>query len=272
MASRGTPELLINDKYKIFQKGATVVDLGFAPGSWSQVAANRTTPGGRVIGVDIIPAQPPRGVSTIQGDFLSPVIQAEVRSFVLDGKRGRPRLGKLLSEADESEDAIEEPEEPSPVPTPTEPGRMGLDAQSQTASPVGLRVAEVSEDTRVVDVVLSDMSEPWEQTTGFSKKSISDPYRRMMNTSGVNFRDHAGSMDLCNAALEFCIDTLQDGGHFVCKFYQGSEDKLLERKLRRMFRKVHRDKPDASRQESREAYFVALRRKEGLSKVDVLAE
>jgi len=47
---------------------------------------------------------------------------------------------------------------------------------------------------RVVDVVLSDMSEPWEQTVGLYKKSLSDPYFRMMNTSGNAFRDHAGSI------------------------------------------------------------------------------
>lgn len=44
---------------------------GYAPGSWSQVAVERTKPTGRVVGVDVIPAQPPRGVSTIQGNFLS---------------------------------------------------------------------------------------------------------------------------------------------------------------------------------------------------------
>jgi 21S rRNA (uridine2791-2'-O)-methyltransferase len=43
----------------------------------------------------------------------------------------------------------------------------------------------------MVDVVLSDMSAPWEQTTGFWKRSLSDPYYRMMNTSGMSFRDHA---------------------------------------------------------------------------------
>jgi 21S rRNA (uridine2791-2'-O)-methyltransferase len=47
---------------------------------------------------------------------------------------------------------------------------------------------------RAVDVVLSDMSEPWDQTAGFYKKSLSDPYFRMMNTSGNAFRDHAGSI------------------------------------------------------------------------------
>jgi hypothetical protein len=47
---------------------------------------------------------------------------------------------------------------------------------------------------RVVDVVLSDMCEPWELTTGFWLRSVAEPYRRMMNTSGIPFKDHAGSM------------------------------------------------------------------------------
>ena len=47
---------------------------------------------------------------------------------------------------------------------------------------------------RNADVVLSDMWEPWEQTEGFWKRSLSNPYYRMMNTSGVVFRDHANSM------------------------------------------------------------------------------
>lgn len=38
------------------------------------------------------------------------------------------------------------------------------------------------------------MSAPWPQTQGFTVKTLSNPYLRMMNTSGNNFRDHAGSM------------------------------------------------------------------------------
>jgi 21S rRNA (uridine2791-2'-O)-methyltransferase len=57
----------------------------------------------------------------------------------------------------------------------------------------GKRAQEEAEG-KCVDVVLSDMSAPWEQTTGFWKRSLSDPYIRMMNTSGINFKDHAGSM------------------------------------------------------------------------------
>lgn len=56
------------------------------------------------------------------------------------------------------------------------------------------RIREKDEHGKMVDVVLSDMSAPWEQTTGFWKKSLSGPYNRMMNTSGINLKDHAGSM------------------------------------------------------------------------------
>jgi 21S rRNA (uridine2791-2'-O)-methyltransferase len=52
------------------------------------------------------------------------------------------------------------------------------------------------------------------------------------------------------AALTFCFDTLRTGGHFVCKFYQGSEDKALEQRLKKLFEKVHRDKPESSRKVS----------------------
>lgn len=38
------------------------------------------------------------------------------------------------------------------------------------------------------------MSAPWDQTSGFNVNSLSNPYYRLMNTSGMAFRDHAGSM------------------------------------------------------------------------------
>ena len=49
-------------------------------------------------------------------------------------------------------------------------------------------------DGRMADLILSDMCEIWAQTDGFWKRSLSNPYHRMMNTSGVSFKDHAGSM------------------------------------------------------------------------------
>ncbi|KAI9740947.1 MAG: 2' O-ribose methyltransferase [Claussenomyces sp. TS43310] len=267
----------IDAKYRLFKKGQTVVDLGYAPGSWSQVAVERTKPTGRILGIDIIPAQPPKGASSIQGNFLSKDVQAEVKRFLADPDRGRPRQQLYSSEdRDAAVDEIQEQqsyidmerhrnsEMADPEANPVKRGSTRKDAD---------QIKRGKEDIgKMVDIVLSDMCEPWPQTEGFWKKTLSDPYLRMMNTSGINFRDHAGSMDLCAAALQFAYDTLRVGGHFICKFYQGAEDKQLEKQLKKLFAVVHREKPESSRSESKEAYFVALRRKAGVKVDDVFGD
>ncbi|KAI1071101.1 hypothetical protein LB507_009672 [Fusarium sp. FIESC RH6] len=252
LKSRAAFKLLeMDSKYRLFKgNGQTVVDLGYAPGSWSQVAVERTRPNGRVIGIDLIPAQPPRGVATFQGDFLSPDVQEMVKNFILESHRRPPPL-QNSEESDGSD-----PDEIAAIDRPSY-----LDMEFHTSQDEAAIPESETSKKRLVDVVLSDMSAPWEQTAGFNVNTLSNPYHRLMNTSGNAFRDHAGSMDLCAAALQFASDTLKTGGHFVCKFYQGSEDKDFEKKLKTLFSKVFREKPDSSRKESREAYFIGLRRK-----------
>ncbi|KAI7090994.1 hypothetical protein KC356_g984 [Hortaea werneckii] len=280
LKSRAAFKLLeINDKYRLFRPGDTVVDLGYAPGSWSQVALNRTQPGGRVVGIDIIPAQPPRGVSTLQGDFLSGEIREELRRFVVEGQ-GRPRrIEEMVRREGEGEDEGDgwteeqlEREGRGVVELERASGQQEADMPSEgrrTDKRLSQRQADEAEG-RVVNVVLSDMCEPWPLVASSWIKSVSNPWRRMMNTSGLSFRDHAGSMDLCHAALTFAFDTLSTGGNFLCKFYQGEEDKSLELRLKKLFDKTYRIKPDSSRKESKEAYFVGLRRKAGAVRAEVL--
>jgi 23S rRNA (uridine2552-2'-O)-methyltransferase len=59
----------IDDKDQLLKPGMTVVDLGSAPGSWSQVAVKRVAPGGRLIALDLLPMDAVHGVEFIQGDF-----------------------------------------------------------------------------------------------------------------------------------------------------------------------------------------------------------
>ena len=54
---------------KLLKPGMVVVDLGAAPGGWSQVAAAKTGTGGRVIAVDLLPMDSLRNVTFLQGDF-----------------------------------------------------------------------------------------------------------------------------------------------------------------------------------------------------------
>jgi 23S rRNA (uridine2552-2'-O)-methyltransferase len=69
--SRAAFKLLeIDEKYKILKPGQKVVDLGAAPGGWSQIAAKVVGPKGKVVGIDLLPIDPMAGVEFIQLDFL----------------------------------------------------------------------------------------------------------------------------------------------------------------------------------------------------------
>ncbi len=59
----------IDDKDKLIKPGMTIVDLGSAPGSWSQVAVQRLKGQGKVIALDILDMPPIGGVTFLQGDF-----------------------------------------------------------------------------------------------------------------------------------------------------------------------------------------------------------
>ena len=66
----------IDLRYGLFEVGDVVVDLGAAPGGWSQVARERVGTKGRVIAVDLAQMSPIEGVQILRGDFQRPEIQA----------------------------------------------------------------------------------------------------------------------------------------------------------------------------------------------------
>jgi 23S rRNA (uridine2552-2'-O)-methyltransferase len=69
--SRAAFKLLqIDDRLGLLKPGARVVDLGAAPGGWSQVAVERCGPEGRVVGIDLVEIAPLAGAVFLAGDFL----------------------------------------------------------------------------------------------------------------------------------------------------------------------------------------------------------
>ncbi len=60
----------IDDKYRLLKQGARVVDLGAAPGGWSEIAAKRIGAKGRIIALDILDFKPMTGVEFLKLDFL----------------------------------------------------------------------------------------------------------------------------------------------------------------------------------------------------------
>jgi len=70
--SRAAYKLIeIDDRDRLLRPGSTVLDLGAAPGGWSQVCAERVRPGGHVIAVDVLEMAPVPGVGFVQGDMLT---------------------------------------------------------------------------------------------------------------------------------------------------------------------------------------------------------
>ena len=75
----------IDDKHRLLKPGARVVDLGAAPGSWSQVAARRVGAAqgrGRVIAIDILDMAPIAGVERARLDFLDPNASDAIKSLL----------------------------------------------------------------------------------------------------------------------------------------------------------------------------------------------
>ena len=84
----------IDEQFGLIQPGHTVVDLGSAPGAWSQYVRRRLSPGGAAVGqlagtiiaLDILPMEPIEGVVFLQGDFRDDEVLARLQQAV----QGRP--------------------------------------------------------------------------------------------------------------------------------------------------------------------------------------
>jgi 23S rRNA (uridine2552-2'-O)-methyltransferase len=80
----------LDDKFKLLKLGQTIVDLGASPGSWSQVASERTRINGiqrcPILALDLLPMEPVAGVHFIQGDFREDEVVAQVANWLNGNK------------------------------------------------------------------------------------------------------------------------------------------------------------------------------------------
>ena len=72
----------IQEKEQLLRRGTVCVDLGSAPGGWSQLAAKLVGPSGRVVAIDLLAMEPIPGVEFLQGDFTEPETLQTLRNLV----------------------------------------------------------------------------------------------------------------------------------------------------------------------------------------------
>jgi 23S rRNA (uridine2552-2'-O)-methyltransferase len=69
----------LDERFHLLKPGLRVVDLGCAPGGWTQVAAERVGARGRVVGIDLNPMDSVPGATILQGDFRDPPAEGQIR-------------------------------------------------------------------------------------------------------------------------------------------------------------------------------------------------
>ena len=74
----------IDEKFGLFRPGSVVVDLGAAPGGWTQIAVNKSGPKGFVVGLDLLNIEPLDGAMFIEGDFTEEKVLAELMAVLQD--------------------------------------------------------------------------------------------------------------------------------------------------------------------------------------------
>lgn len=87
--SRAAFKLLqLDEKFHFLKPGITVVDLGAAPGGWTQIAVEKIKPhqtGGKVIGIDLLEIEPMTDATLIQGDFLETEQREKIKKLLNNG-------------------------------------------------------------------------------------------------------------------------------------------------------------------------------------------
>lgn len=167
----------IDKKFRLIKPGQKIIDLGAAPGSWSQYTAKKLAGNGQLIMLDLLDFDEIEGAQRIQADFTETQTLAQLKGLT---------------------------------------------------------------NERVFDLVLSDMAP---------------------NITGIALQDQARYEQLLDAVLLFCETMLRPGGNLLTKFFEGESAQSIRQKMKQQFTQLKMIKPDASRNNSKELYLLALNRK-----------
>ena len=178
--SRACYKLLeLNEKDKLIRPGMTVLDLGSAPGGWSQVAAQLVGDSGRVVASDILPMTGLAGVDFVQGDFTEQQVFDSIME-VLDGEAVDLVISDMAPNMS-GMSAVDQPQSMYLV-------ELALDMARRVLKPGGNFVAKVFQGEGF-EQLLRDMRISFNSVHS-RKPAASRPRSREVYQLGKGFRDH----------------------------------------------------------------------------------
>ncbi len=131
----------------LFQRGMVVIDLGAAPGGWSQYAAQRVGTNGKVIALDIAPMAAIAGVEIIQGDFREDTVLEALLEAV-----GKSRVSLVMSDMAPNITGIGAVDQPRAMHL----AELALDLARRVLAPHGVLIVKVFQG-QGVDVFMREM-------------------------------------------------------------------------------------------------------------------
>lgn len=168
--SRASYKLLeINEKYRLMKGGECVLDLGSAPGGWSQVAIKCVGPKGRVIALDILEMPPIEDVLFIQGDFTE---EAPFKRL-LDETRDRP-VDLVISDMAPNLSGMKQIDQPQSAYLI----ELAIDLCDQVLSPGGNLVSKCFEGEGI-DEIRRAYRERFKKVVNFKPKASRDKSREI---------------------------------------------------------------------------------------------
>ena len=176
--SRSSYKLIeLNERDKLIRPGMLILDLGSAPGGWSQVAGKIVGEKGRVIATDILPMDPVHNVDFIQGDFT----EEAVFNRILEALEGRkPDL--IISDIAPNITGIESADQASSIYLV----ELALDMVRRVLKPKGNFVVKVFQGTGS-DAYLKDVRTSFEKVT-VRKPKASRPRSREVYVVAKGFK------------------------------------------------------------------------------------
>jgi 21S rRNA (uridine2791-2'-O)-methyltransferase len=240
--------LEIQERHRVLRSGQRVVDLGAAPGGWTQVAVDAVgsiypaTP--QVDFTGVTGRLPPAPSAPLPAASSSP---ARVSVLSVAGKvvgPARPAQGKIAAGVEGRADV--------PPPAPRK-GALVVAVDLSYMDPLDGALLVRGDFT--LPSVQSYLTSPSALGEAGADAVLSDVAHSF---SGDGSLDAARQMGLAWRALAFSLGVLREGGSFVCKVRYGEEYALFREAAAHIFKEAAEVKPPASRAQSPEAYIVGL--------------